>query len=168
MANLKRAYQFTCIPFGLLSAPGIFTKILYQVEGFLPTKEIRWVIYLHNNLILELDRAKLIQQTAITLSLFESLGFLVNYYPKSVLDPTNSEADPPRLHNQFNNKGAEPSTEFIVLEPNYSRAPEDFSSISCPCSFSGKCHGITSITSHPKNTTIACSYVSLLFSINKL
>ena len=38
-------------------------------------------------LLLDQDRTKLIEHTATTLSLFEALGFLVNY-PKSVLEPT--------------------------------------------------------------------------------
>ena len=83
----KRAFQFTCLPFGLASAPRVFTKILRPVVGFLRSKGIRCVIYLDDILLLDQDRAKLIEHTATTLLLLEALGFLVNY-PKSVLEPT--------------------------------------------------------------------------------
>ena len=73
------------LPFGLSSAPRVFTKILYPVVGFLRSKDIRCVIYL-DNILLDQDRANLMEHTAMTLSLLEVLGFLVNY-PKSVLDP---------------------------------------------------------------------------------
>ena len=83
----KRAYQFTCLPFGLSSAPRVFTKILRPVVEFLCSKGICCVIYLDNILLLDQDRTKLIEHTATTLSLLEALRFLVNY-PKSELDPT--------------------------------------------------------------------------------
>ena len=83
----KRAYQFTCLPFSLSSALRVFTKILSPVVEFLCSKGIRCVIYLDDILLLDQNRAKLIEHTATTLSLLKGLGFLVNY-PKSELDPT--------------------------------------------------------------------------------
>ena len=96
-----------CLPFSLSSTPRVFTKILHPVVGFLCSKGIRCVIYL-DDILLDQDRTKLIEHAVTTLLLLEALGFLVNY-PKSDLDPTQ-EANFPRLHNQFNNKGVEPST----------------------------------------------------------
>ena len=80
----KRAFQFTCLPFGLASAPRVFTKILCPVVGFLHSKGIRCVIYLDDILLLDPDKTKVI---ATTLVLLKALGFLVNYL-KSVLEPT--------------------------------------------------------------------------------
>ena len=81
----KKSFQFTCPPFGLASAPRVFTKILRSVVFFLRSKGIRCVIYLDDILLLDQDKAKLMEHTATTLSLLEALGFLVNY-PKSVLE----------------------------------------------------------------------------------
>lgn len=83
---LARTYQFTCLPFGLASAPRVFTKILRPVVGFLRSKGIRCVIYLDDILLLEQDKSRLIEHTATTVLLLEALGFLVNY-PKSALEP---------------------------------------------------------------------------------
>ena len=83
---LARIYQFTCLPFGLASAPRVFTKILRPVVGFLRSKGIRCVIYLDDILLLEQDKTRLIEHTATTVSLLEALGFLMNY-PKSALEP---------------------------------------------------------------------------------
>ena len=41
-----RTYQFTCLPFGLTSAPRIFTKILKPVTGILRKMGIRIIVYL--------------------------------------------------------------------------------------------------------------------------
>ena len=99
-----KSFQFTCLPFGLASAPRVFTKILCPVVGFLRSKGIRCVIYLDNLLLLDQDRDKLKEHTATVLTLLEALGFLVNY-PKSVLEPTQILV----FVNQFCEEGAESS-----------------------------------------------------------
>ena len=47
-----RTYQFTCLPFGLKSAPHIFTKILKPVTGILRKMGIRIKVYLDDMLIM--------------------------------------------------------------------------------------------------------------------
>ena len=47
-----RTYQFTCLPFGLTSAPRIFTKILKPVTGILRKMGIRIIVYLDDMLIM--------------------------------------------------------------------------------------------------------------------
>ena len=82
-----KAYEFQCLPFGLSSAPRVFTKLLRPVVGFLREKGVRCVIYLDDILLMEQSREVLRQHTALAVSLLESLGFLINY-PKSHLEPS--------------------------------------------------------------------------------
>ena len=75
------------MPFGLTSAPRVFTKVMRPVVTFLRAQGIRLVIYLDDLLVLAQSRERLIQYRSLILDLFENLGFLINY-PKSVLTPT--------------------------------------------------------------------------------
>ncbi len=69
-------YQYTCLPFGLSSAPWAFTKLLKPVVAYLRKRGIRLIIYLDDMLIIGSDRASLIQDFQFVKSLLESLGFL--------------------------------------------------------------------------------------------
>jgi len=70
-----RIYQFVCLPFGLTSAPRVFSKILKPVVGLLRQMGIRLVIYLDEILIMHRE---LIQLTFLICQLFEALGLMVN------------------------------------------------------------------------------------------
>ena len=65
----------------------MFTKVLSPVIGLLRELGIRCVIYLEDILIMNQDKELACQQTWAAIDLLESLGFLVNYYNKSILDP---------------------------------------------------------------------------------
>ena len=84
-----KCFQFTCLPFGLVSAPRVFTKLLRPVVGFLRSKGMHCVVYIDNLLLMHLDKEKLREFSATVLVLLKSLGFLINY-PKSVLEPTQT------------------------------------------------------------------------------
>ena len=47
-----KCFQFTCLPFGLVSAPRVFTKILRPVVGFLRSRGMRCVVYIDDRLLL--------------------------------------------------------------------------------------------------------------------
>ena len=79
-------YEFTCLPFGLCSAPRIFTKLLRPVVAHLRFLGLRMVVYLDDILLMAGDRKTLLKQVHQTITLLEVLGFTVNR-PKSVLDP---------------------------------------------------------------------------------
>jgi len=70
-------YQFKALPFGLCSAPRIFTKVLKPVAPFLRRKAIRVLIYL--------DGA--VKNTQLVVTLLQSLRFKINL-KKSLLIPT--------------------------------------------------------------------------------
>ena len=79
-------YEFTCLPFGLCSAPRIFTKLLRPVMAHLRFRGLRLVIYLDDILLMAEDRETLLKQVHQTITLLEQLGFTVNRL-KSILDP---------------------------------------------------------------------------------
>ena len=81
-------YEFTCLPFGLCSAPRTFTKLLRLVMAHLQFLGLRMVIYLDNILIMVENKETLQLQIRQTISLLEELGFTANR-PKSVLQPSH-------------------------------------------------------------------------------
>jgi len=81
-----KLYQFQCLPFGLTSAPRVFSKVMKPVVGTLRHMGIRLVIYLDDLLILHQVKEELIQLIPLISQLFEALGLIVNQ-TKSVLIP---------------------------------------------------------------------------------
>ena len=80
-------YEFTCLPFGLCSAPRTFTKLLRPVMmAHLRFRGLRLVVYLDDILVMAEDRETLLEQVHQTITLLEQLGFTVNR-SKSILDP---------------------------------------------------------------------------------
>jgi len=83
-------YQFNCVPFGLCTAPLIFTKILKPVFEKLRSLGFPSVRYLDDFLLLGYDKMHCEESIAITLKRLESLGFTINYQ-KSSLYPSTSQ-----------------------------------------------------------------------------
>ena len=82
-----QAFQFQALPFGLCTAPRIFTRLLKPVVTFLRTRNIRLLIYLDDILIVGSDIITLKEQTNLVLHLLQSLSFIINF-EKSVLTPS--------------------------------------------------------------------------------
>ena len=85
----EESYEFTCLPFGLSSAPWVFTKTLKPVAGLLRELGIRMIIYIDDMLILAESRSMAQDQVSGVVYLLECLGFIVNFN-KSVLEPTQT------------------------------------------------------------------------------
>ena len=83
------SYQFKALPFGLCSAPRIFTKVLKPVTAFLRRKAIRVLIYLDDFLLLAATVEEAVKNTQLVVSLLQSLGFTINP-KKSLLIPTQA------------------------------------------------------------------------------
>ena len=79
-------HEFACLPFGLATAPRVFTKLMKPVVAALRHQGIRLVIYLDDILIMAESQALALHHAASTLNLLEGLGFIVNY-KKSQLVP---------------------------------------------------------------------------------
>ena len=82
----EQHYEFQCLPFGLASAPRVFTKLLRPVMATLRRRGIRCIIYIDDLLLLSQSRAELDSATRAVLGLLTYLGFVINW-GKSVLEP---------------------------------------------------------------------------------
>ena len=88
----SKTYQFQCLPFGLTSAPRVFSKIMKPVVGALRHMGIRLVIYLDDILVLHQSMEELAQLTPLICQLFEALGLVVNR-KKSIRSGTGSQSE---------------------------------------------------------------------------
>ena len=79
--------QFQCLPFGLCTAPFVFTKVTKPIVQFLQQLGIHLIIYLDDLLLAASSITQLLQDLSTVLQLFTALGFLINY-PKSIMNPT--------------------------------------------------------------------------------
>jgi len=82
-----QAYAFRCLPFGLSTAPRVFTRIVKSIGAALRRKGVIIFLYLDDWLILAPSRELVIQHTAMALEFLKVLGFIVNL-GKSNLIPT--------------------------------------------------------------------------------
>ena len=79
-------YQFNSLPFGLTSAPRVFTKILKVAMTILRSLGLRMITYIDNILIMAETENLANEHTAALIFLLENLGFIINH-PKSGLKP---------------------------------------------------------------------------------
>lgn len=82
----KELYEFNCLPFGLTSAPRVFTKLLRPVMAVLRTQGIRCMVFIDDLLLLSSSRLTLAEITKEARHLLQHLGFLINL-EKSVTVP---------------------------------------------------------------------------------
>ena len=80
-------WMFKTLPFGLSSAPFIFTKVMKPVVATLRRLGIRVILYLDDMLLMAGSRLATRTHLATALELLSSLGFIVNL-EKSILSPT--------------------------------------------------------------------------------
>lgn len=85
----KQMYEFRCVPFGLNTAPFLFTKIMKPVIKHLRAKGLMSINYLDDFLLLGSTKHECLANVMATISLLESLGFLIND-EKSNLIPARS------------------------------------------------------------------------------
>ena len=82
-----QTYQFNSLPFGLSSAPWVFTKTTRPVVAILREIGLRMIIYIDDILVMAETESLLKDHTTAVVYLLENLGFVINY-PKSELTPT--------------------------------------------------------------------------------
>lgn len=82
-----RAMEFRALPFGLNTAPRVFTRIAHAVAGHLHKEGISVVPYLDDWLVHHPSREVLLQQREVLLQTLSHLGLLVNVR-KSHLEPS--------------------------------------------------------------------------------
>ena len=86
---LGSQYQFTCLPFGLSSAPWVFTKTLKPVTTLLRELGVRLVIYIDDILVVAESPELAREHTEGLVYLLENLGFTV-HPEKTQLTPTQT------------------------------------------------------------------------------
>ena len=82
----ETSYQFTSLPFGLATAPLVFTSLVKEVKLLALKQDIRLHQYLDDWLIRASSQDEAQKHTVKLLSLIQSLGFIVNLQ-KSELNP---------------------------------------------------------------------------------
>ena len=112
----SKTYQFTCLPFGLASAPWVFTNTLRPVAAL---GRERMIIYIDDILLVAESMEKARDQASGLVYLLQCLGFTINKK-----DNTRTIANP-RLsvvHSQHDGNGTEPPTRKFGRSPeNYQR-----------------------------------------------
>lgn len=86
----QHTYEFQCLPFGLSSAPYIFTKLLKPVVSYLRSKGFFIVNYLDDFLCLGSSYSDCLNCVTETVNLLTNLGFVINHQ-KSQLIPSQCQ-----------------------------------------------------------------------------
>lgn len=63
----KRTYQFTCLPFGLTSAPWVFTKTLKPIAALGQELGFRLVLYI-DDIVLMAESREVVQEQGASLA----------------------------------------------------------------------------------------------------
>lgn len=82
-----KTYEFTCLPFGLSTAPYVFTKILKPVFTLLRSRGLISVRYLDDIWLMGESKSDCLNNLKETIKLLRSLGFIINR-EKSQLTPS--------------------------------------------------------------------------------
>ena len=91
LAYNGRAFEFLVLPFGLSTAPRVFTRIVRVIEAFLKIQGVDMHQYLDDWLMKNQSRSLVERHRDLTLFWVDKLGFLVNE-GKSQLIPTQTPA----------------------------------------------------------------------------
>ena len=83
----RKVYQFTFLPFGLSSAPWVFTKTLKPIAALMRELWLQVVFYIDNILLMAETKDLAHDQMSLLTYLLESLGFTLNE-KKVILEPT--------------------------------------------------------------------------------
>lgn len=75
----KKVYQFRVLPFGLSTAPRVFTKMLAPIVGLIHQEGIRFFPYLDDCLLVAPSSHALQSQVSKAVSILQQAGFLVNW-----------------------------------------------------------------------------------------
>ncbi|XP_043472375.1 uncharacterized protein LOC122505029 [Leptopilina heterotoma] len=82
----NQLYQFNSLPFGLSSAPFVFTKLGKPVVNWLRERGVKVVIYLDDLLIFGTSEEECAKNVSLAIEILEFLGFIINW-KKSDLVP---------------------------------------------------------------------------------
>jgi hypothetical protein len=85
----NKVYHFTCLPFGLASAPLVLTKTLRPVAALGRELGMRMIIYIDDILLMAKSRDETHDHASALVYLLECLGFIINQ-EKTILNPSQT------------------------------------------------------------------------------
>lgn len=71
-------YEYQCLPFGLSSAPTVFTKLLKPILAWLRQREVRMIVYLDDILVLGSFPEEGKARVELIIEILSQLGFVIN------------------------------------------------------------------------------------------
>lgn len=71
--------EFTCVHFGLCTAPWLFTKIMKPIVAYLRSQGFMSVHYLDDFLLLDHSYSRCVKNINLTCYLLSQLGFIINF-----------------------------------------------------------------------------------------
>ena len=87
----NQLFQFAALPFGLTSAPRVFTKVLKPVIASMRQRGIRCLIYIDDLIIVASSKMECNEQAAFAVQLLTDLGFNVNMEKSNLVPETRVE-----------------------------------------------------------------------------
>ncbi|PIO58674.1 reverse transcriptase [Teladorsagia circumcincta] len=84
-----KLFQFTALPFGLSSAPYVYTRLMRVIASQLRRRGIRLIVYLDDWLLIDKEKAPLVSKINLIILLFKKLGLTINE-TKSQLEPSQT------------------------------------------------------------------------------
>lgn len=84
-----KLYEFNCIPFGLCTAPFLFTKLMKPVCTYLRTRNIILTSYLDDIIFFNSSKHQCSKNVELACKLLQDLGFVVNYEKSSLIPATS-------------------------------------------------------------------------------
>lgn len=84
----EKLYEYTCLCFGLTSAPRVFTKIMKEVVKKLRSENFLSVIYLDDFLLFADTYDDCVRNVKETIKLLQELGFIIS--DKSMIEPAQT------------------------------------------------------------------------------
>lgn len=84
---LGKLYQYNCMPFGLSTAPYVFTKLMKPLLAFLRAKNFVSVLYLDDFLLIDSSYQESLDNISKTGEILKYLGFIINQ-EKSQIEPS--------------------------------------------------------------------------------
>lgn len=74
----NQLYEFTCLPFGLCTAPSVFTKIIKPVLSYLRVRGVMCVAYLDDFWVMGKTKEECQFSVDLTIKTLQTLGFVIN------------------------------------------------------------------------------------------
>ena len=158
-----KIYRFKVMPFGLNSAPRIFTKLFKPILRLLRSQGMLLIIYLDDILLIAPTADLCLAQGKFLMKLLQDLGFLVNMN-KSVLTPTQRIIFLGFLIDSVNMTISLPEEkQLAIIQKANSLLGQNLVSIRNLCQFVGMCSA-----TRPALRQAPLFYRKIQLSINKV